>query len=94
MAKGKKTFREIVEEQHSDWAGSVQGLKLEELDQRLLALAKYQEELNEFKDQDVQLEQAQDLVKELSAPHKENMKANKLKQKYVIMLIKEKGGKA
>lgn len=93
MAK-KKTFREVVEEQHQDWVSSVQSLTTDQLDKRLLDLAKYEQELHAFKESDEKLAQAQDLAKELNAPHKENMKANKLKQKYLVMLIKDKGGMA
>lgn len=88
----KKSLREKVEKEHGDWVNGVQGLTVSQLEDRLLRYAKYQSELEEFKEKDLELERVSELKKELEAPHKENMKANKMKQKYLIMLIGEKGG--
>lgn len=92
MAKGKKTLREIVESEHQTWVSTVVGLTVDELDKMILRFAKYREELKEFRDQDKALLDAKELVKELNAPHKENLKANEMKTKYLIMLLGDKGG--
>lgn len=92
MNKKKKTNREVVEEQHADWASTVQGLSVSELETMLLRFAKYRQEIKDFKEADEQLKEAKELVKHLSAPHNENLKGNEQKTKYLIMLIGEKGG--
>jgi hypothetical protein len=91
MAK-KKSNREVVEDQHSDWVGSVQGLGIQQLDDMILKYAKYREEIKDFKEKDEALAQAKELLKELNAPHRENLKINEMKTKYLIMLLAEKGG--
>jgi len=90
--KGKKSFREIVESEHSEWVSTVQGLSIEELDNMILRYAKYREEIKESREKDEQLNEAKELVKELSAPYRENLKINEQKTKYLIMLLGEKGG--
>ena len=92
MAKEKKSLRETVESEHQDWVSTVQGLSIEELDKMILRYAKYREEIKEFRERDEQLNQAKELVKELSAPHRKNLKTNEQKTKYLIMLLGEKGG--
>jgi hypothetical protein len=93
MSKGKKkNLRQVVEEQHSDWASTVQGLSIEELDNMILRYAKYREEIKEFREKDEELNKAKELVKELNAPYRENLKINEMKTKYLIMLLGEKGG--
>jgi hypothetical protein len=91
MAK-KKSLREIVEEQHRDWVSTVQGLSVEELDKMILRYAKYREEIKEAREKDEELNRAKEIVKELSAPYRENLKINEQKTKYLIMLLGEKGG--
>lgn len=88
----KKGFRELVEEQHADWAIGIQSMSTSELDNMILRYAKYREEIKEFRDKDEELARAKDLVKELNAPHRENLKINELKTKYLIMVLGEKGG--
>lgn len=92
MAKGKKSLKEVVESEHSDWVSTVQGLSIEELDKMILRYAKYREEIKEFREKDEELQKAKELVKELGAPHKENLKINEQKTKYLITLLGEKGG--
>lgn len=88
----RKTVREQVEEQFGDWAGTVQGLSVAELDSMILRYAKYREEIKDFREKDEQLQKAKEMVKELSAPHRDNLKGNEMKTKYLITLLGEKGG--
>lgn len=90
--KGKKSLREKVESEHSDWVSTVQGLSVDELDKMILRYAKYREEIKEFREKDEELNKAKELVKELNAPHSENLKFNEQKTKYLILLLGEKGG--
>jgi trehalose/maltose hydrolase-like predicted phosphorylase len=91
MAK-KKSLRETVEEQHQDWVSTVQSLSVEELDKMILRYAKYREEIKEAREKDEELNRAKEIVKELGAPYRENLKINEQKTKYLIMLLGEKGG--
>lgn len=91
MAKGK-TLREKVESQFGDWTSTVQGLSIQELDAQILRYTKYREEIKESKTKDEQLLKTQELLKELSAPYKDAVKATELKTQYLIMLLGEKGG--
>lgn len=88
----KKDLRTKVEEDHSEWAGAVSTLSTSELDTMILRFAKYREELIQFKEADEELKKAREVVKDLNAPHKDNLNINALKTKYLIMLLGEKGG--
>lgn len=91
MAK-KKDLRSVIEDDHQTWAEAVKGLSIQELDNMILRFAKYKDELEEFKKADQELADAKETVKELNAPHSENLKINGLKTKYLILLLGEKGG--
>lgn len=91
MAK-KKTLREEVEDKYGEFANSVAGLGVGELDSLLLRYAKYREEVKESKKEDEQLIKTAELKKELEAPYKDSLKAIDLKSRYLLILIGEKGG--
>jgi hypothetical protein len=88
----KKTVRQQVEEQFQEWTDSVQGLSVSDLDSMILRYAKYREEIKDAKEKDETLQKTKELIKELSAPYRESLKANELKTKYLITLLGEKGG--
>lgn len=92
MAKTKKSIETVVQSEMPEFAGEVAGLSVEELHVRLSQFAKAREENSELKEADEELEEARKLVSELSAPFREAEKALKIKSKYIIALIKEKGG--
>lgn len=94
MSKPKKTIQEIVQKAHPDFTGEVDRLGLQELEKRLNTLAKGAEENEEAKENDEDLERAQAEATEMAAPYREYKKANRLKTRYVISLIKERGGEA
>lgn len=91
MPKSKKSIAEKIQEEYPEFAEEVIGLSSEQLDSRLATLAKNLDETETAKENDRQLEDAQGLVSELSGPYKDARKALKLKSKYVIHLLKEKG---
>ena len=68
-------------------------LSLAELEVKVNEYAKGNEANEDAKEADEDLEEAQEKAKELGAPYKDLKKALKLKSKYTILLIKEKGGK-
>lgn len=93
MAKAKKSLAEKVQEEHAEFAGEVAGLSVQELDNRLATLAKAGEENEQAKEDDEELEQALANASELGAPYRDARKVIRLKSRYIIGLIKEKGGK-
>lgn len=94
MSKPKKTIQEIVQKAHPAFTGEVDSLSLVDLEKRLNALAKGAEENEEAKENDEDLELAQEQVSQMAAPYREYKKANRQKTRYIISLIKEKGGEA
>lgn len=94
MSKPKKSIETQVQEQLPDFAGEVAGLSVQELNARLSELAKAREQNSDAKEEDEELENVRKVVSELSAPYRDAEKALKLKSRYLIKLIDEKGGSA
>jgi hypothetical protein len=67
-------------------------LSLAQLEAKVNEYAKGNEENDDAQDDDVELEEAKAKARELGAPYRELRTALKLKSKYTILLIKEKGG--
>jgi hypothetical protein len=88
----KKTLREVMQGDHEAFAAEVERLSVTDLDKRLNGLAKAGDEIEEEKENNEGLKRARDSYNEASGPFKDAKKANKLKTKYVIQLIREKGG--
>ena len=89
----KKDVKMEVQKKYPDFAEAVEGLGVSDLEQRLLTYAKERENIAEAKDNDDKLQQTLGLKAELEGPYKDAAKAVNLKSKYLIALIKEKGGK-
>lgn len=94
MARTKKSVMEKVQEEYPEFAAEVMGLAADKLNNRLATLAKYAEENEDAKEKDKELSDAQSLASELSAPYKDTKKAIRLKSRFVIGLLKEKGADA
>ena len=94
MGRPKQSIQEKVQKEFPDFADSVNGLSVAELDKRLNTYAKEAERVEEAKENDEALEHAKDSVSELGAPYRDAKKAIRLKSRYLISLIKEKGGEA
>jgi len=62
------------------------------LNNRLLDFAKYAEDVEDAKDADEALDKARAQAVELASPYREAKKAIRMKMRYLITLIKEKGG--
>jgi len=88
----KKTVSERVQKELPEFADTVAGLSVDELHGRLAELAKASEAVEEQKEQDEALETAKETQKELMSPYRDAKKAIRLKSRYIISLIKEKGG--
>ncbi len=93
MARAKKSLQEKVHEEMPEFAAEVAGLAVQDLNNRLAALAKGAEENEQAQEDDEELEQARAEASELAAPYRDAKKALRLRSRYVISLIREKGGK-
>jgi hypothetical protein len=92
MGRPKKTFTQKVQEEMPEFANEVAGLGVPDLNSRLAVLAKANEENEQLKENDEDLEAAKNEASELAAPFRDAKKALRLKTRYVVALIKEKGG--
>ena len=87
-----KSLAEKVQEQYPDFAEEVEkSLTPEQMDARISSLQKQLEESEDHKDSNEQLKDARALVAELAGPYNDVKKAVRLKTKYLIELLKEKG---
>lgn len=89
----KKSIQEQVQHDNPEFTSEVAGLSVEELDARLAQLAKDIEAFFQAKEADEALEEARLAASELAAPYRDGAKALRLKSRYLVALIKEKGGK-
>jgi hypothetical protein len=92
MARQKKNVRETVEELYPDFTSEVGALTVDSLEKRLSSYAKRAEEIEEAKEGDEELERTRELLTELGAPYKDGKKEVRLKSRYIISLIKDRGG--
>lgn len=92
MGRPKKSLQEKVQEEMPEFANEVAGLSVDQLNVRLANLAKDAEKNEEAQEDDEDLEKARGEAAELSAPYRDAKKAIRLRSRYVISLIKEKGG--
>jgi hypothetical protein len=100
MAKGKrsagpKTLQEKVDSKYPQYSGEVMGLSVPQLDQRIAELQKTLEDAAQFQDEKngEALKSLSAQLKDLKADYGDVNKAVKLKTKYLVSLVREKGGK-
>lgn len=70
---------------------SVNAAQSEELRARLAKIALAQVSLNEAKNTDEKLSEAVDIVKELSAPYRDELKELKLQTEYLYRVLSDRG---
>lgn len=92
MAKPKLSLKEKVQKEMPEFADEVGALSVQDLNNRLANLAKANEENEQKKEDDEELETARETASELAAPYKDATKALRLKSRYIIAMIKDKGG--
>jgi len=92
MARPKKSFTEKVQKELPEFASEVATLSVDNLNARLAVLAKANEENEQNQENDEDLETARAEASELAAPYKEAKKHLRLKTRYIVSLINEKGG--
>lgn len=88
----KKAIEQIIKENHPEFMEEVVGLSIEHLNNRLAQLAKDAEATEEAKEADEELKEAREKASGLAAPYRDAKKAIGLKSKYLVKLVKEKGG--
>lgn len=91
--KKVQNIQEKVQKELPDFASEVAALSVEDLNQRLNQCAKDFEANEDAKEADEALEQARLAASELAAPYRDCKKVIRLKSRYIVSLIKEKGGK-
>lgn len=95
MAKQKKepvTFEGKVQKEFPEFTQEVAGLDVQALKNRIATYARELSESEECKENDEALQTAKAELKELGAPYREVKKAVATKTRYLLVLIKEKGG--
>ena len=75
-----------------DFMDSVDRLSIPELNARISQMQKDLDESESHKENNEELKRAKEEVKELTAPYRDVRNAIKVKTKYIITLIKDKGG--
>jgi hypothetical protein len=86
----KKEIVKLEEKLGEGVAADFRAMPVKELEFKLLELSKHMQEIVTTQKEDEELQNAKDLVKELSAPYREQMGGNKLKQRFIHLLIKDK----
>jgi hypothetical protein len=94
MSKPKKNVKDVVQKEYPEFAATVDGLSVADLEKKLSTYAKEQEKVIEAQERDVGLEDAKAKVSELSGPYNDAKKAIRIKMRYLIAIIRDKGGDA
>lgn len=87
----KKDVRAVVEGEFKEFVEEVQALNSVDLNNRLAQMAKHAEEVINTKENDERLNEVREELKQLNAPYRDSLKALKLKNKYIILLLKDRG---
>jgi hypothetical protein len=74
------------------YANELRSLSTEDLNFKLLQMAKHREEIITTRNEDAEYQAAKELVKEMSAPYNEQTRINKLKSRFIALLLKEERG--
>lgn len=99
MPREKKPLSEVVQEKHPEFASEVEKLDVIELEKKLSNLSKASEANEDAKEADMDdignpksLGYASSLRADRIAPYNDLKKALRLQSRYVISLIRERGG--
>ena len=71
-------------------ASELRGLPVSELEFKLLQLSKHREAIVTTRNNDEQLNDTKELLKELNAPYREQLSANKVKARFIALLLEER----
>ena len=92
--RGPKSLQEKVDEKYPQYSAEVMGLSVQQLDQRIASLQKELEDAAQFQEEKngEALKSLAAQLKELRADYGDVKKAVALKTKYLVSLVREKGG--
>lgn len=88
---GKKSFEQQVRDLDEFFVDEVLMMTPEKLGDKLISLTKYRIEMEEQKDNDLDLKKAKEAAQEAGKVYSEAFKAIKLKQKYIFNLLSQQG---
>lgn len=91
MKTSKKSLEKQMSEENPEFVSEVASATTDELNNRIAQLAKDQEEVDQAKAADSGLEDLRAQVSLAAAPYNDSKKALKLKTKYLIQLMKDRG---
>lgn len=86
-----KLERYLKREGRDDFVTEMMGASTQQLDAKMLSLAKHNEEITNTKNEDEELQQAKVKVKVLGAPYRDQTKMNKKLTRFVALLMANKG---
>lgn len=89
--KVKKTIKQQVQEEMPEFADSCNSLSADELNGRLAECAKAAENVQEAQENDEELAQAKESAKQMGAGYRDAKKAVRLKSRYLIAVLKDRG---
>lgn len=92
MKPNKLSISEKVRKEHPDFVEEVVGLSVEQLNERLAVHAKNIAGIEDAKEADEVLAEASEALTQMRAPYAEAKKVINQKTRFIIELIKEKGG--
>lgn len=81
-----------VEKKYPAFVEETNGMSVSDLNARINKLVKDTDQIQTAMDENQKINEAKELLKELKGPYTDGIKENKLKVKYLIEMIKEKGG--
>lgn len=84
-----KVERFIVKQGQQDFVDAMRASNVEQLDAKLLSLAKHRQDIRNTRDNDTELNHVKDQKRELEAPYREQLKMNEALTKFVALLLKE-----
>ena len=86
-----KLERYLIKQGREDFVRTMRASNEEQLNFKLLTLAKHRQEIKSTKVRDQKLLQASETKKELESPYKEQLRMNEKLSSYVAQVMKEKG---
>ena len=90
--KAPKTFREKLDEEFPGFPDEVDAMNIQQLDNKISSLQKGLQDSEQHREQNQDLKDAKQEYDDLAGPYSDVRKAVKKKTKYLVGLVREKGG--
>lgn len=88
----EKEIVKLEKQLGSDYANELRALNAEQLEVKLSQLAKHNQEIDKAKKDDVELQDARERVRDMSAPYNESKKMNKLRTRLLYLIMTDERG--